>query len=370
MQTILLSKYFNNDHYTSLLVGGGEDTDEKSMRLILEREQIPYLILPDMGRDVSPFSDIVSLWKIYRLLRREKPDIVHTHTAKAGAIGRMAAFMAGVPVIIHTFHGHIFHSYFPKWKSRLFSQVERFLSKLSNAIIVISKRQYNDIVNIFKIAPAQKVYTIPLGFDWDAFDKEEAEIDIRKKYNIPENKKIITIIGRLVPIKNVSAYIRIVRKIEELAPDSFHFLIIGDGELRGDLELLARQEGISDHLTFTGWLHLSASVYHQLDLVMLTSLNEGTPVTLIEALACGIPCLATDVGGVGDIFELYNSKSFIDLNAPGQVAKHVIDILKTGEKPDSVKQSRIRSFYSAKRLVVDIENLYLKLLSHNNQRGK
>ncbi len=320
------------------------------------------MVLPEMGREVSLFADIKSLWTIYRLLRKEKPHIVHTHTAKAGAIGRLAAFLAGVPVIIHTFHGHVFHSYFSKWKSSFFIFVERLLAKISDAIIVISEHQFRDITGVYHISSPDKTYTIPLGFNWDAFDQSQDTLDLVNTFHIPRGKKIIAIIGRLVPIKNIKAFIQIAGLIEKAEPGVYHYLIIGDGKLRAELEQYTHESDLTPHITFTGWLPLSAAIYKQFSLVILTSLNEGTPVTLIEALACGIPCLSTDVGGVKDIFKFYDSANLIHSDNPEKAASRAVEILKNNEQPASSVIKNVRYHYSAQRLKDDIKSLYDALL--------
>ncbi len=362
LHTFLLSKKLNNADYSTLLIGGGTNSNEKSMESHAKNEHIRIELIPEMGRAIHFYDDLLSLKRFYKILKREHPDIVHTHTAKAGAIGRIAAFFAGVPFVFHTFHGHVFHGYFGRLKSYFFVLFERILAKFSSAIIVISDSQRKDIVDVYKIAHPKKVWTIPLGFEWDPFEKDIEDFDLRKKFNISEDKYLIGIIGRIVPIKDHRLFLDIAIHLLKREKERFHFIIIGDGEDRQMLESLADRYGITDSVTFTGWQKANRALYESIDLVLLTSKNEGTPVTIIESLVSGTPVVASDVGGVSDIMNYYDPKNLISSREPDDYIQRILEIKDINLKISAEIQTKIKEKYSAERLIRDITRLYSSFL--------
>lgn len=361
LHTTLLSKKLKDEGFETILVGGAHNKHEKSMVEIARKQKINCIVIPEMGREIHFYDDLISLTKLYLLIKKENPIIFHSHTAKAGAIGRIAAFLAGVPYIYHTFHGHVFEGYFGKIKTKLFIWIERLLAKISTAVIVISKKQKYAIVQKYKIAPAQKVHEIPLGFDWDKFFTNNTE-SLKKKFNIPSNKFLVGIIGRIVSIKNHELFVEIAEQLNREEKDRFHFLVIGDGELREGITTLIRNKNVDRIFTFTGWINVNASVYQELDLLLLTSNNEGTPVTIIEALASGTPVIARDVGGVSDIMEKYDKRYLVKSSCPAAYTKLILELTKDNKSiPDNVRK-QIISYYSQDRLVKDIKQLYEKMI--------
>ncbi len=285
---------------------------EGDMSFLANAKGVRPQVLPTMGREISPVDDVRSLGHIVKVILRFNPHIIHTHTAKAGTLGRLA----GISVnsvrggkrkikLVHTFHGHIFHDYFSPLKTSVFIQIERLLARFTDRIIVISPSQQHDICNRFRIAQPGKVRVIPLGFELSRFSyppgrKEE----IRAKYfpNDSGNASWVGIVGRLTSIKNHRMLLETARNLkEEGKGDFFRFLIVGGGELKEELSGYSAELGLEEMVAFTGWQEDMPSLYKALDIVALTSLNEGTPVTLIEAMAAGKPVVATDVGGVRDL---------------------------------------------------------------------
>ena len=249
-----------------------------------------------------------------------KPDIVHTHAAKAGALGRLAAHNLGVPVILHTFHGHVFHSYFGKLKTRLFIEIERFLARRSTRIIAISNIQRKELADTYKIAPFEKFSVVPLGFDLDRFqeDIESKRADFRDRYKVKEDEVAIGIIGRLVPIKNHPMFLRAIAELRKEVTNARIF-IIGDGEERSLVEEYCGELGLEfgdatdpKWLTFTSWIKEVDWAIAGLDIVALSSFNEGTPVSLIEAQAGGKPVVSTNVGGIEDIMKIDGSGYLVE----------------------------------------------------------
>ena len=297
-----LSKYLSND-FETLLVAGEKDETEDSSQFILHELGLKPIIIPEMKREINLKNDRIAYQKIKEIIADFKPEIVHTHASKAGAIGRLAAYKMKVPVILHTFHGHVFHSYFGKVKTTIYKTIERNLAKKSTKIIAISPIQKKELSTIHKIAKPNKIEVIPLGFDLNKFkeNQKEKRNSFRQKWLIEDNEIAIGIIGRLVPIKNHHFFLNVVKKISEITTKRVRFLIIGDGELRGELENYCKQLKIDFSteknttnalLTFTSWITDIDVALAGLDIVALTSKNEGTPVSLIEAQAAGKPIVS------------------------------------------------------------------------------
>lgn len=361
--TILLSKALNDEKFSALLVGGGSNPDERSLVEHARQIGIRCIEIPRMGREIHFYDDIISLIKLYRLIKKEKPAVVHTHTAKAGAVGRAAAFIAGVPAIFHTFHGHVFYGYFGKFRTGIFIFLERILAKFSTAVIVISEAQRFDIAQKYRIAPEKKVRLIPLGFEWDLFFHPSQNIDLREKYKIPSGKFLIGMVGRIVPIKDHALFVEIANRLLKHDPSQFHFIVIGDGELRNQIEEKVHRNNIAGSFTFTGWLDLNSSAYQCLDLMLLTSQNEGTPVTIIEALASGVPVIAAGVGGVPDVMKKYDPRFLVKDRDPESFVQSILDAIKDGHRVPREVSERIIQYYSAERFVKDTKQLYFESLN-------
>jgi glycosyltransferase involved in cell wall biosynthesis len=309
---LYLTRYLQPDFETMLVVGEKEN-HEKSADYLAQKLGVTYVTIPGMGRSIHPGSDLKSFRALKSIIKSYKPDIVHTHAAKPGTLGRLAASQAGVPVILHTFHGHIFHSYFNSFKSAAFIKIERYLARKSSAIIAISEKQRFELVKEFKIASEDKFRVVPLGFDLDRFqiDQPEKRRFFRNEFNIEDGAIAIGIIGRLVPIKNQYLFLKAIKYVLDHSKRRIKAFIIGDGEIRNDLELMASEVGIkfstetspnhNESLVFTSWRSDIDYINAGLDIICLTSYNEGTPVSLIEAQAANKPIVSTRVGGISDV---------------------------------------------------------------------
>ncbi|MDT4898891.1 MAG: hypothetical protein QOH25_3968 [Acidobacteriota bacterium] len=303
----------------SVLVAGVVPPGEDDMTYFATANGIEPFIIPQMSREISP-KDVLTAWKLYRLFLRERPDIIHTHTAKAGTVGRIAGFvyrwltfgtLVGRPRpcrFIHTYHGHIFHSYYGKLKTRIFLGIEKALALLvTDRIIAISPQQYREIHEEFGVGRAKQFAIIPLGLDASVFaDWSNHRSLMREALGANETDVLVGIVGRLTEIKNHALFLKTAARYKEsfgLAKDGrrVRFIIIGDGTLRAALEEQTRQLGIDTDVTFAGTRNDPETFYPALDIVALTSLNEGTPLTLIEAMANARPVIATAVGGVVDL---------------------------------------------------------------------
>ncbi len=315
---------------------------------------LPWQIIPEMGRELAPVADAITLIKLWRLMRRYRPHIVHTHTAKAGAVGRLAARLAGVPVVVHTFHGHTFRGYWGTIGSGAAVVAERGLAHLAHRLIAVSDRVRDDLL-AFRIAPPEKIVTVPLGLDLAPFAAR------------PRNPASLNvgIVGRLVPIKNHKLFLDMARR---LIAEGFvgRFVVVGDGELRPELERAAADLG--DRVTFAGWRRDLPEVYADLAVVVNTSLNEGTPVSLIEAMAAGVPVVATAVGGVPDVVRRNETGWLVASGDTAGLADAVKLAIYDGDRLAARARQEVLGKYSKERLVKDVERLYDSLLMNTQYK--
>ncbi|HYG51684.1 MAG TPA: glycosyltransferase [Flavobacteriales bacterium] len=373
---VYLSKYLPAG-YETLLMGGEIDPSEESSLFIARNEGLSPLVIPEMRRSINPFADRKALKKIKEIMGDYKPDIVHTHASKAGVLGRKAAFSLKVPVVVHTFHGHVFHSYFNPVKTALIKRFERSLARKSSAIVAISEEQKHELVNIHRICEASKMHVIPLGFDLEKFamDTQEKRRLFRQKYWVADDEIAVTIVGRLVPVKNHMFFVRVMENVLKRSKRKLRFFIVGDGEERQNI-LNKLAELKIDHcywpveqkkavVTLTSWSKEVDVVNAGSDIIVLTSLNEGTPVSLIEAQAAGKPIVSTRTGGINNIV-LEGESAF--LTGVDQVDLFTENLTYIIENDDIRKKMELagRDFvmerFTYKRLCADMAVLYETLL--------
>lgn len=369
-----LTKYLAPE-FETMLVGGMKDSTEASSEFILNGMGIEPVIIPEMRREVDLISDRIAYNKIKKLIEDFKPDIVHTHAAKAGALGRMAAFSQKVPVTLHTFHGHVFHSYFGKVQTTIYKNIERYIAKKTTAIIAISEKQKQEISEVHKIAPPEKVVVIPLGFDLSRFaaGRDEKRKKFRLQYGLEDDEIAIGIVGRLVPVKNHQLFLQAIKFLKENSTSKFRAFIIGDGESRNEIIRMAKEldldfsrGAIKSTLTLTSWIHEIDVAYAGLDIVTLTSFNEGTPVSLIEAQAAGKPVVSTRTGGIENIVIDRQTGLLSEISDPGVFFYNLKYLLETpGLRMDFGRagEKNIVRQYHYTRLVSEMRDLYLSLLN-------
>lgn len=302
VHAVLLTHELSNKEFQSILVTGTIGRSEGDMLYLAARRGVKPVVIPELGREISLVDDVVALWKLCRFLARERPDIVHTHTAKAGTLGRIAALLARVRIRIHTFHGHVFHGYFGPVTTRLFIAIEQMLACFTTRIVAISQGQLADLSNRYRIASRNKFRVIPIGLDLDPLLRIPEGQTERGALN-HDRDVVIGFVGRLVPIKNPDLALQVFERLIRGHPggDRYRLIVAGDGELRPVLERRAEQAGIGPQVVFAGWQDDLSRLYPRVDLVLLTSINEGTPVALIEAMAAARPFVAARVGGVADL---------------------------------------------------------------------
>lgn len=364
----LLTERLGPPDFESTLVCGLIGPNEGDMAYLAEERRITPVYVAELGRELSPLRDLLTLIKLWRLMRRVRPDVVHTHTAKAGFVGRIAAWLARVPVRVHTFHGHVFHGYFSPAKTRLFLALERFTARLSDRLITISPALKDELANTYHIAPAGKFEVVPLGLELAPFAQTPRHNGkFRARFDIPPDAPLIGLVGRLVPIKNHRLFLDMARQVRRTIPTA-HFAIIGDGECRADAETTAREWGLSDAVIFTGWQQDLQSAYSDLDVLVISSDNEGTPTSVIQALAAGVPVVSTAVGGVPDL--LHNGA--YGRLAPPSDGRALADCVTAAlNEPDTARadiQAAILANYDIARLTSDLAALYRNLLAAKQRK--
>ena len=374
----LLTAYLSPEFETKLLVGK-KDPAEKDATFIADQFGLVPVEISEMRRSILPFYDIIAYFKIKKIIQEFKPDIVHTHASKSGAIGRLAAKSCNVPLIVHTFHGHVFHSYFNSFMSKIIVRFERFFAKKTDAIIAISDSQRQELIEVYKIAPAEKVFTVPLGFNLDKYsvDQETKGIIFRNKYGFEKSELIVGIVGRLVPIKNHDMFLEVAAIVKAKTNQQVRFAIIGDGESRPGIEKKAAELGLSysyyitspkvkTDIVVTSWETEIDQALAGLDIVVLTSNNEGTPVSLIEAQSAYIPVVSTNVGGVEDIV-IHGETGFITEVGDVQLfADYVLKLIEDSELRSRMGRhgyDNVIKRYSKQRLINDMRKLYLSFLT-------
>ncbi|HYO92035.1 MAG TPA: glycosyltransferase [Pyrinomonadaceae bacterium] len=391
--------------WKTLLVTGRVPPGEDDMSYFATEHGITPLVIPQMSREIS-LKDIVTVWKLYRLFLEWQPDIVHTHTAKAGTVGRLAGILyrwltpgallgrTRACLFVHTYHGHIFHSYYGALKTRLFLVIEKMLALMAtDRIIAISPQQYREIHEQFRVGRASQFAVIPLGLNTSAFAGWSGRRKpMRDELGLSEKDLAVGIIGRLTEVKNHTLFLKAVARYKELYGVEKNgrrvsFIIIGDGHLRDKLEAEARELGLHDDVTFTGTRGDLEKLYPALDVVALTSLNEGTPLTLIEAMANARAVVATGVGGVVDLlgekrasqlaaseplgYTLRERGVLVEPNNREAFAEGLACLIEDEELRQEMGQRAlhfVESSYSKERLLKDVISLYRELLRKGKSR--
>ena len=366
-----LTRYLEPE-FETFLVGGMKDDTEDSSEFIVDRLGLEPTLIPEMHREINLRQDRKAYQKLRKIIREFKPDIVHTHAAKSGTLGRLAAHHEKVPVILHTFHGHVFHSYFNPLKTAFYKKVERYLAARSTRIIAISELQKHELVDIHKICPPEKMEIIPLGFDLSRFreNTEQKRKEFREKYQLEEDEIAVGIVGRLVPIKNHQLFLEGLKYVLENTTKKVRGFIIGDGETRAEVEDQARELGLEfgegKELTFTSWIRNIDWAYAGLDVVALTSRNEGTPVSLIEAQAAGKPIVSTNVGGISNVVIPGKTALLSEVDDRDGFGKNLLTMVENGEMRAGMELAgweNVKEKFHFMRLVKDMGALYHKLLS-------
>jgi len=374
IHVVHLTEQLGPPNYDSLLVYGQTEPDEKQMDQLFDQHQLQALHLPSLRRPIHPIRDLKALKQLIEIISREQPDIVHTHASKAGFLGRLAARWVSRkqsrPIrTVHTYHGHVLSGYFHPLKEKLFLSLERFLSRKTDRLIAVSPKIQNDLIDL-DIGHASQWTIVPLGFDLEPF------LNLKSPLTANENLRVGTV-GRLTPIKNYPFLLQVIQACQsESSMKTIAFELVGDGSCREALQETARQLGLKPPPHFSGWETDMPQTYNRFDIVCLTSINEGTPVSLIEGLAAGRPVISTDVGGVGDLmgeiveqhkrFTRYQHGLLVQLDDT-QAYKDGLQYL-YGHPEERIRMGLAgRSFvakrFTKDRLIRDIQSLYQELLT-------
>jgi glycosyltransferase involved in cell wall biosynthesis len=348
--------------YETTLVVGSPDPSEGSMEYYARENHVDILRLPFFQAKLSLYKDMITLIELVKLFHKEKPDIVHTHTFKAGLLGRIAALIARVPMIVHTYHGHLLSGYTKGYKIRVLVFIERALGTFTDRLIAVSPQVSQDL-NKASIAPAKKFSVIDLGFDMQRLLNEiELPSTLKKEFNIPPEAKVVGIVGRLVPVKSVDLFLHALGPLLLEKPD-LHLIIIGNGKERAYLENVARSYDWNlQKIHFTGWRHPAAKDFRSLDICVCSSKNEGTSVSIIEALVAGVPVVSTDVGGMRDLLDNGRWGTLV----PGEALALRTAIKSVLENPQARSDARSAAHhfvkkFSTERLNKNIDALYREI---------
>jgi glycosyltransferase involved in cell wall biosynthesis len=376
IQAIELSSRLADRGHQTLLAHGALGEGEGDMRYLLDgrRMAVDSIVeIPHLQRRIAPIDDVRAVVEVFQLLRQFRPAIVHTHMAKAGAVGRLATLIYNRTVarerrarLVHTYHGHVLEGYFSSGITSLFLAIERLLARATDRIVAISPRIREELLDELRIGRRDQYRVVPLGFDLRELTSIDATVrqTARDTLHIPRDAPVVTTVGRLTPIKQHGLFLETAALIAASEPRTV-FLIVGDGELRRALEEQARALGIADRTRFLGWRRDLAVIYGATDVFLLTSRNEGTPVALIESLAAGVPGVSTDVGGVRDVID----SDEVGLVAPPgdarSLAEQTLSLLADPTRRCAMGErgrQSVVSRYRIDRLVDDIEALYREVL--------
>jgi glycosyltransferase involved in cell wall biosynthesis len=362
-----LSAGLQSRGYQTTLVAGSLARGEDSMAFLAERLGVSVVSVPEIQREVSAIHDVRSALRVASLIRTERPHVLHTHTAKAGAIARAAALLAGEarpPIIVHTFHGHVLKGYFGPTRTAFFRRVEQTLARTADVLVAVSPEVRDELVEL-GVAPREKFAVIRLGIPLEErLADPSADADYRRLYGIPADAFVVGWVGRMTGVKDTGAVLDIVRSTREQGVDAA-LCMVGDGPDRVRLEQRAHELGIARSCYFVGYQEDIAGYYRLFDAFLLPSVNEGTPVSAIEALASGTPVVANRVGGVPDVVRDGVDGFLVehgDIEGAGAKIAALAEDAKLRKKLGDAGRARVLERYAVSRLVDDVDRLYRAML--------
>ncbi|HEY2744572.1 MAG TPA: glycosyltransferase [Polyangia bacterium] len=371
IHAVLTTRGLDPDRFETVLVTGAIEPHEADMAYLLDQYDVKRIVIPSLGRELRPSRDVETFRQLYLLMRRLRPDIVHTHKAKAGAIGRVCAVAARVPVRIHTFHGHVFDGYFAPAKTKAFIAIEQALALVSDRLVALSTGLVDELTARYRIASRARFTVVPLGFDLAPFaHAEEHRGELRARLNVDDSVRLIAIVGRMVPVKDHATFVAAAAELARRRGD-LHFVFVGAGELEADVRALLASAGLTARAHLLGWSRELPRIYADLDALALSSINEGTPVALIEAMAARVPVAATAVGGVRDLLA-HGARGEL---APPRDARSLADAIERALQPAAKERAgRIRGDvlreFGMERLCADLARLYEETLPPRLSRAR
>ena len=353
--------------YDTTLVAGTLARGEDSMAFVAGGLGVDVVTIPELGREISPLRDLLATIRLAGVIRRERPQILHTHTAKAGTVGRVAALLAGgarPPIVVHTFHGHVLRGYFGPVRSRFFRALERRLARDSTALVAVSPQVRDDLVEL-GVAPREKFAVVRLGIELDKrVGSVDGRAETRRYLGIPDGRFAVGWVGRMTAVKRGDYVLEGFKLLRDRGVDAT-LCLVGDGPDRPQLERKAHELGIVRDILFLGYQEDVAPLYAAFDALVLPSGNEGTPVSVIEALAAGRPVVATRVGGVPDVVRDGEDGFLVDAGATDDLAERLSRLAADPalrERLGAAGRARVVPRYAVDRLVEDVDRLYRSLL--------
>jgi len=376
--TFLTLKGMDRSRYEVTLISGKEDDPTQDRSAQMRELGLEHIPIPKLSRNINLVRDWKSFLKIRRILKNRNFSIVHTHTSKAGFLGRIAARAAGTPLIIHTPHGHVLFGYFGRIKTLVFKILEKWVGRFTDCIIALTEREKEDYV-FAKMANKDKITVIHSGIELEKYNKlsSEEKQSLKKQFNIPEEALIVGTAGRLVPVKGPEILMRAAEKVLKKYPDVY-FLFAGDGDQRKSLGILANELGIKKNIVFLGWRDDLVEILSLYDIFVLPSLNEGMGRVLVEAMALGKPIVASNICGIPDLIQHRKNGFLVPPKSPEELAQHIQILLEENNLRThmGLEGKQLAPNFSATKMVEEIDHLYTLLLSNkkaalsHNDSGK
>ncbi len=382
VHVILATDMLKTFGFSTVLIAGSLAAGETGVENLEREKNVKPILIPEMSRDLSPLRDLRALWKLVRLLRREKPLILHTHTSKAGALARIASLAAGIPIRVHTYHGNVFSEHFSPFHSHLYIIIERLLAHFTHRLIALSPSQKVELSHRHRIANSSKVACIALGFETAPFLNNGTRAGfLRTQLGLTAQHQLVGWVGRLAPIKDPCLFVQIARQIHVRFPES-NFVVAGDGELRPHLEKDVKLAELENCFHVLGWWKNLPQLYSDLDVVVLTSKNEGTPLALLESMASGKAFIAPDVGGIRDLMlgkpraeqgiEIFENGILVP-RAPEFFVGSLTWLFQRPEQLTAMGckgREFVTRYFSVERLAQDLSQLYRQLLQETDQGSR
>jgi glycosyltransferase involved in cell wall biosynthesis len=354
--------------YETTLVAGTLARGEESMASVSEARGVRIETLPALHREIGVLRDAQAIRRLASLIKQERPTILHTHTAKAGAVGRIAALLAGSarpPIIVHTFHGHVLRGYFNPLTTLGFRTLERWLARMTTALIAVSPEVRDDLIRL-QVAPASKFKVIRLGIELDERTDSTADVraETRRQLGIAEHAFVVGWVGRMTAVKRTDDVVRALRGLVDRGVDAY-LCLVGDGPDRDHLESYAHELGVVKRCLFVGYQEDVSRFYSAIDALLLPSVNEGTPVSVIEALAAQRPAVATRVGGTPDVIRDGVDGFLVEVGDAYALSERLAELAADPARRAQMGadgRERVLGRYAVERLVDDVDRLYRSLL--------
>jgi glycosyltransferase involved in cell wall biosynthesis len=354
--------------YSTTLAAGTVGLGEESMASVARNRGVRIETLTELHREIAPLRDVRATLRLARLIRKERPQILHTHTAKAGAVGRVAALLSGdarPPIIVHTFHGHVLRGYFNPLTAFAFRTLERWLARVSTVLVAVSPEVRDDLVRL-RVAPASKFVVVRLGIELEERVRNDPEVrlETRRQLGLGADAFLVGWVGRMTAVKRTEDVLKALRLLVDAGVDAY-VCLVGDGPDRDDLERAAQELGVVKRCLFLGYQDDVARFYDAIDVLLLPSANEGTPVSVIEALAARRPAVATRVGGVSDVLRDGVDGFLVEVDDPEALAARLAELAADPERRaemGAAGRERVLTRYAVERLVDDVDGLYRSLL--------